>query len=175
MTVFQEKRLIIITNKPERFSEEYSLNLINMRKLGILLASMLIAGMSLESCSNDDNSDHVGSIIGKWNFSTQKITSNRFVINEGPYEGNEPGCEPDFIEFNEDHTAVAGDYSENCELETISSIYTLDKNILDLSYGPVDNMEFRIVTANETTLVLKSTSQNNGMTLVTEAKFLKAR
>lgn len=134
-----------------------------------------LLAISLFGCSSDDDSDHVGSIIGKWNFSTQKITTNGVLINEGPYVGNEPGCEPDFIEFNEDHTAVAGDYSENCELEAISSIYTLDRNILDLSYGPVDNMEFRIVTANETTLVLRSTSQNNGITLVTEAKFLKAR
>ena len=66
-----------------------------MKNIRILFASALLAGMSFTSCSSDDDSNDVGSIVGKWNFSTQKITTNGVVANEGPYNGNEAGCNKD--------------------------------------------------------------------------------
>lgn len=146
-----------------------------MRKLEILTSIVLISGLSLTSCQNDDDTSKTASIIGKWNFSTQRITTTTgTLINEGPYEGNEASCSADYLQFFEDHTAATGDYDENCELELVSSTYIRDEKDLTLSYGPVSSTDYRILTANETTLVLENRYKDGGTTLVAEVRFVKA-
>lgn len=146
-----------------------------MRKLGVLASIALTSGLTITSCQNDDDTSRTNSIIGKWNFSTQKITTTTgTLINGGSYEGNEAGCNADYLQFFEDNTAVTGDYNENCELELISSIYVRDEKDLTLSYGPVTSTDYRILAVNETNLVLENRYQNDGTTLVAEVRFVKA-
>lgn len=145
-----------------------------MKKLVVKIASLLLVA-SFTSCCNDDDSSKSASIVGKWNFSTQKIsTPNGFLLSEGPYEGNEAGCNADYLEFSEDHVAVAGDYGENCVLELISGTYNRDEKDLTLSFEPMSDTEYRIILANETTLVLENRYQQDGTTRVAEVKYLKA-
>ena len=118
-----------------------------MRKITLLFASALIAGLCITSCSSDDDTDDVSSVVGKWNFSTQKITSNGITINEGPYNGNEQGCNTDYLELFPNHTAVTGDYDETCELELISGTYNQNGNVLNVSGGGI-SATFEIVIAN---------------------------
>ena len=118
-----------------------------MRKITLLFASALIAGLCITSCSSDDDTDDVSSVVGKWNFSTQKITSNGITINEGPYNGNEQGCNTDYLELFPNNTAVTGDYDETCELELISGTYNQNGNVLNVSGGGI-SATFEIVIAN---------------------------
>lgn len=145
-----------------------------MKKLGILLASALVMGLSFTSCSSDDDSNDVGSIVGKWNFSTQKITTNGVTVNEGPYNGNEAGCSTDYIELFENNTATTGDYDENCDLELISSTYLRTGNVLNVTNGDISAV-FDIVVANSTTMVLKNTYNYEGAAFTTEVTYLKAQ
>lgn len=145
-----------------------------MKKLGILVASVLLAGMAFTSCASDDDSNNVGSVVGKWNFSTQKITSNGVVINEGPYNGNEQGCATDYIELFDDNTVATGDYNENCELDVTTSTYTRTGNVLNVTDGEIA-ATFEIVTANATTLLLKNTYEYEGVAFTTEVKYSKAQ
>jgi len=146
-----------------------------MKKLVVKIASALLLVASFTSCCNDDDSSKTSSIIGKWNFSTQKIsTPNGFLLSEGPYEGNEAGCNADYLEFSEDHVAVAGDYGGNCVLELIPFTYNRDEKDLTFSFGPMNDTDYRIIIANETTLVLENRYQQDGTTRVAEVKYLKA-
>lgn len=145
-----------------------------MVKFRILAASVLFSGLSLTSCCNDDDSSKTSSIIGKWNFSTQKITTpNGFLISDGPYDGNEAGCNADYLEFSDEHVIVNGDYGEECVLELMSGLYSRDKKNLTLSYGPMNSTDYRILIANETTLVLENRYRYESTMRVAEVHYVK--
>lgn len=125
-----------------------------MKKIGILVASALVMGLSFTSCSSDDdNSNNIGSIVGKWNFDSAKYTVDGVSESE-PYDDHEPGCAKDYLEFLDNGSAIAGDYVEGCVLIPDAATYTRSGNVLTIDdEGSIDTSE--ILVANATTLVLR--------------------
>lgn len=152
-----------------------------MKKLGILIASAFLVGMTFTSCSSDDdsssNNELLGSVVGKWNFSTEKYYENGVLVQEGPYSENAPGCSPDYLELFENETAINGDYSNDnsqCTLITYPSMYTRSENTL-LVTEDGDVSIIQIVEVTSTKLVLKSNDTYNGMAVSAELTFTKAQ
>jgi len=72
-----------------------------MKKIKVLLAAVILTGLTLTSCSSDDDSGGTSaSIVGKWT-----PVKTIFKINgqslTTPYEDNEAGCDKDYLEFVE--------------------------------------------------------------------------
>lgn len=128
-----------------------------MKKFSILLVSVLTLGLTLTSCSGDD--DSVGSIEGKWNFSKIKYTINGVASPEEDYEDNEPGCNKDYVEFLESGTYTEGDYSgSECELYSESGTWTQSGNqVSSIIDGELES--FQILSVSETTLKVKDTEE----------------
>ena len=68
-----------------------------MKKISILFLSLLAFAFS--SCSDDGDSSVPATIDGKWNFNKMSVTVNNVTSPELDYEGNEPGCMKDYIEY----------------------------------------------------------------------------
>lgn len=126
-----------------------------MKKFSILVASALVLGLSFTSCSSDDDSNSIGSVVGKWNFSTEKVSFGGQVISDAPYSDNETGCSKDYLEFSAT-AVVEGDYfGSDCTLDTYSSTYTRVGNTLTVN-DDGDIVTYEVLAANSSTLVLRS-------------------
>ena len=70
-----------------------------MKKFKTVLSTFILAGLTLTSCSSDDNGGSPAEISGKWNptKTVTKIGSNSSTQN---YENNAPACGKDFFEFS---------------------------------------------------------------------------
>lgn len=144
-----------------------------MKRFGILVALALVMGLSFTSCgSDDDNSNNIGSVVGKWNFESVKYTVNGASETE-VYDDNEPGCAKDYLEFFENGSAVSGDYVEDCELLQDPATYTRSGNTLTIDAdGFISTPE--VVIANGTTLVLRYVeTDEDGVVEITDITLLK--
>ena len=143
-----------------------------MKRFGILVASALIMGLSFTSCgSDDDNSNEIGSVVGKWNFESVKYTVNGVSESEA-YDDHQPGCAKDFLEFFSNGSAVSGDYIEDCELLQDPATYTRSGNILTIdAEGSISTQE--ILVANGSTLVLRFVDTDSDGTIETTDVTLK--
>lgn len=144
-----------------------------MKKISILVASAFVFGLTFTSCSSDDDSSDSGSIIGKWNFSTEKVSINGMTITEGAYSDNQEGCNKDYYEFAE-ATLVEGDYfGSECTLDTYPMTYTKSGSTLTITDdGDVSTME--VVTLNSNTLVLRTVQATEGGNITYDTTFTKA-
>lgn len=81
--------------------------------------------MSFASCSSDDDSNNVGSIVGKWNYNRIKTSVNGQVVSDEPYDDDEEACERDYLDIRADSTAEFGDYyiDPGCVLDAYESSY----------------------------------------------------
>ena len=94
-----------------------------MKKTIISFVFALFLGLVFTSCSKDDSpSSASASVMGKWSFSKMSFTSNGVTSPEVDYDGNEPGCTKNYIEFK-----TAGVYNE--------ADYSGTTCVLDLSVG----------------------------------------
>lgn len=96
----------ILTNKNVINTYFRSLTLKNnsqMKKIKVVLATFVLAGLTLVSCSSSDDSGPSTpvSIIGEWNPTTSIVKTNEAPETEIPYEQSVNGCEKDYIEFVE--------------------------------------------------------------------------
>lgn len=144
-----------------------------MKKLGILVASALLIGMSFISCSSDDDSNDVGSIVGKWNYGRIKTSVSGQVVSDEPYDDDEPGCERDYLDIRADNTAEFGDYYDTtCILDSYQSTYVRNDNTITINDdGDVETAE--IISANSTTMVLRFTQTYEGVTGISDVSFTK--
>ncbi|HEU4496401.1 MAG TPA: hypothetical protein VFR70_05060 [Flavobacterium sp.] len=143
-----------------------------MKKRGIVLVLALIFGLSFTSCNNDDDdSDSIGSVVGKWNQLSRKFSANGATVFDQPYDGHQAGCAKDYIEFFENGTISSGDYKASCVLETSSSSYTRSGNTLVIDNG---EETYEIITANSSTMILRGTETIGEVTGTIELSFTKA-
>ncbi len=80
---------------------------------------------AFSSCSNDDNDDQNGTLIGKWNYNQVSATINGELV-VGNYPGNEEGCPKDFLNFRENGTVAVTDYTKEnsaCQSEVTEGTY----------------------------------------------------
>lgn len=140
-----------------------------MKKLSILF---MVMGLTLltTSCNNDDDnnngSDTSVPLVSKWNFSKIGSTvAGQEVLIDPPQ--NEDGCAKDYIEFNADNTATAGNYDSTnnpCELTTQSGTYSRTGNQLTtVINGTNRTQEILNLTATE----LKVTDETDAIVVFT--------
>jgi hypothetical protein len=146
-----------------------------MKKFGILVASALVMGMSFTSCSSDDDSNNIGSVVGKWEFNTYKYYLNGQFVSEEAYDDHEPNCAKDYLEIRENGTAKSVDYfGSDCTEFSDESTYTRNGNTITINDG--DSTEtVQVLTANSSTLVLRYTDTYEGVTAATDVSFTKAQ
>ena len=142
-----------------------------MKKI-FFMGAILASAVSFTSCSGDDDSNN-GTIVGKWNFSIEKVTFGGQTVSEGAYSDNEEGCNKDYLEFTET-TAVNGDYfGTDCDFESYSSTYTRSGNTLTVTEdGDVSTVE--VVSVNSNTLVLRTTEATEAGNINYETTLTKA-
>jgi len=77
--------------------------ILNMKKIKVVLATFVLASLTLTSCSSDDNSGSStpASIIGEWNPTTTIVKTNEAPETEVPYEQSVNGCDKDYVKFVE--------------------------------------------------------------------------
>lgn len=144
-----------------------------MKKFSILVASALVLGLTFTSCGSDDDSNENKSILGKWNFTTEKVSVNGVVVTEGAYSDNEEGCNKDYLDIAAT-TVVEGDYwTSDCDLDTYTSTYTRSGNTLTMvDDGETYTVEIVSVTSN--TLKIKAVDTYEGATYTSEVTLTKA-
>ena len=80
-----------------------------MKKIKVLLVAFVLGGLTLTSCSSDDNSTPA-SINAKWTPTKTviKIGANQEVSED--YTNNQEGCDKDYIEFSETNSVFKDKY-----------------------------------------------------------------
>ena len=144
-----------------------------MKKISILVASAFVFLLSFISCSSDDDSSgNIGSVIGKWNYASEKTSVNGTVVYDEVYE-HQTGCEKDYYEILENGTAIDGEYfGASCTLTTFSDTYTRSGNTLTVEEGG-ETVVYQIVVANSTKMVLRTSESFEGITALTDFTYTK--
>lgn len=124
-----------------------------MKHLTILLASVMTIGLSLMSCTKDENADTL--IEGKWVYSQKGFeTSKGEVLNAFEHETS---CGKNYVEFLKNGTVNEGSYYSNgtCELEVDSGSWKRKGNDLTINFPFAGEETAKIVVLNSETLKVK--------------------
>lgn len=144
----------------------------SMKKLKIVLFSVLTLGLALTtSCSDDDSSSNntSGTLEGKW---IHDKTGT--VVNGEDYfidYAHQEGCNKDYVEF-----ITGGDYKEveysgsECEVFTDETTWSRNGNTLTVGTGE-DVMTGTIETLTGTDLKVRTSETIDGETLTLVATF----
>lgn len=128
-----------------------------MKKIGVLLFSVLILGISFTSCSEDISGPvDMNLIVGKWLFNKSTATSSGFTIPYPTnYIKNENGCSKDYIEIISGGTVKFGNFSTSCTFEEKTGTWTQSGNSINISVsGSSLNGTFNVVSLNSNELIL---------------------
>ncbi len=143
-------------------------------KKSILFASALVLGLTFTSCSTDEDGE-VGSVEGKWNFSTYTVTTSGITSPVQDYDGNEPGCAKDYVELLASGVAKDGDYSGgDCELDITTGAWVQDGSTLTITVPGDDVLELKVVSVSSTVLKVKETYTDGGTTYTVNTTLVKA-
>lgn len=144
-----------------------------MKKLSILFLSVISLGLSVSSCSNDDNDS--GSIEGKWQLTEEGVVLNgQEVLQPATNEG---GCNSETYEYLENGTVI-NTYSEfvnsKCTEYNDNGTWSVDGNNLTEKYdGDSTGDKYEIATVTGSQLKLKETYSEAGVTFATIRVFKK--
>jgi hypothetical protein len=145
-----------------------------MKKFSIFLISLFAFSMFFSSCSNDEDSQVPVTFEGKWNFDKMSVTVNGVTSPELDYDGNEPGCAKDYIEFKPGGVLNDGDYSDStCILNLTVGTWVKSGNIITItSEGIVIPLD--VVSLTSTTFKIKYSETLEGDTVSVNMTFTKA-
>jgi hypothetical protein len=149
-----------------------------MKKIKILLAAIIVTGLSVACSSDDDGSAIKGDVNGKWNPSktTVKVGTETFTQN---YTLNEEGCSKDYIEFDTANVLNFAVYNRNpdtnaCEeVAGTPSTWARDENTLTIVGGQYDGT-YEITKLNNSELRIQDESTSAGVTTTTTVYFTSA-
>lgn len=148
-----------------------------MKKLVLLLASIVIFGSGFSSCTKEGGNGPVDMslISGKWLFSRSTATLNGITI---PYTSsnfkNEEGCDKDFIELLPATIVTYGDYSLNCVFTAKEGMWSQKENTIKINVtGTSFNDTFDVTTLTSTELVLKISGTYSGQSGVLTLYFTR--
>lgn len=153
-----------------------------MKKIKVIIAAVLFAGISAVSCSSDDDGPAVrGEVNGTWNpiKTTVKVGNDTATFE---YTSNETGCSKDYIEFAPNAVLNSGIYYRNgadvCTPETNSpGTYGRSDNtlVLDGLVGTLDyDGTYEIIKLNGSELQIRNSNSSGGATTITTVFFRKA-
>ncbi|RYG39454.1 MAG: hypothetical protein EOO01_29225 [Chitinophagaceae bacterium] len=149
-----------------------------MKKWIKSLGVIAFAGLSLVSCSKDDDGGpftfNESDLYGRWDFSKESFTVNGAGTPEVDYTGNEVGCNKDFISFATAGNGVEGDYDGNdCTLFDDAFTWTKTGNDILVNFGGGDTTTFTVLSVNATNLVIQTTETEGSGTFVSTYKLIK--
>lgn len=145
-----------------------------MKKLKIVLLSVLTLGLSLASCSgDDDNGTTDGKIEGKWIYTKVGVMNgnNELLID---YPEHEPGCDKNYVEITADGKwKDVSFFGDECTKESNEGSWTRngDSVTITLDGEPESGT---ILKLTNTELKLKSTYTEEGETVTAIALFTRA-
>ncbi|CAM4119198.1 lipocalin family protein [Flavobacterium antarcticum] len=70
-----------------------------MKKIKALMFAFVLAGMTVVSCSSDDDSGPAPTIDGKWTQTQTTVTVNNAAPQKFIYDENTVGCDKNYYEF----------------------------------------------------------------------------
>ena len=145
-----------------------------MKKLIILFAFALVSVLNFTSCSNDDDNSSSSSIVGKWNYSKMSAIVDGVTSPEIEYDDNEAGCPKDYVEFKTGGIFIQGDYSgSTCVLDSFPGTWVQTDNTITITEG-TDVYTAQVLSVTNSTLKLKATETDSGMTITLIMTFTKA-
>ncbi|NMH29348.1 lipocalin family protein [Flavobacterium silvaticum] len=147
-----------------------------MKKLIKSIGLMAFAGLSLVSCSSDDDgfSFSEDQITGQWAYSKQRYAINGVWSEEMDYEGNESATCPDFWQLNADHTTLERDYwSSECDYYDDTATWSKSGNTITIADGDLSG-SYNVISLSSTSLVIEETYSEEGFTYIDQYTFVKA-
>lgn len=124
-----------------------------MKKNSIITFLSLV--LVLASCGgSDDNTSNNNSesILGKWNANKIGYIADGVNIPEVDYYGNQPGCNKNYIQFNDTGIANSGQYNSDCSVLIQDGAWSQVGNTLNLdteSTGVPTVWEIMSITSTE--------------------------
>lgn len=144
-----------------------------MKKLTVLFLSAMTLGLSVSSCSSDDDDKKSASIEGKW-----EITKAGLIVGGqealADYE-NEGGCTIPTMQYNADgkFIDITSEYWDSqCSTYQETGTYKKDGNTLTLKYDD-DEAKLDILELTESTLKVKMTYSEEGMSITAVSVYKK--
>ena len=144
-----------------------------MKSIKVMLAAVLVAGLSFTSCSSDDDGPSTGgNIVGKWT-PTRTVTSVNGRNESKNYADNEPGCEKDYTEF-----VTGGQLRDVIYFKNASNACTEDADT-DSTWSKaettliIDTQSYEIIRLTGSELQIKSTASAGGATLTVTEYFTR--
>jgi hypothetical protein len=145
-----------------------------MKKFSIFLISLFVFSMFFSSCSSSDDSSSSSSIIGKWNYSKISTTLNGVTSPEMDYDGNEPGCSKDYIEFKTGGIFNESDYSgSTCIINSTVGTWVQTGSTITITEG-TDVISAQVVSVSSSELKVKASDTLNGVAVIINISFTKA-
>jgi hypothetical protein len=144
-----------------------------MKKLSILFLSVLALGMTVVSCSKDDDNEAAASIEGKWNVSKMSITGLGLPAQEIDNPENAPGCNKNYLEIKTGGVAIEGTYEGTaCKLSTVTGTWVKDGNKITIKLG-ADTEVFDVVSVTSSGMTLGTTYTESGITMTVNTIFTR--
>jgi hypothetical protein len=151
-----------------------------MKKIKIFMFAFILAGMTVVSCSSDDNAGPAPTIEGKWNQEKTVVRINNGASTDIPYSGNQAGCEKDYVEF-----VTGGVFNEviyfdpagtvDCEVDMLPpGSWNKNDNILTISNQGDLTGVYEIVRLTNSELQIRMSGQASGVTTTTTIFLTKA-
>lgn len=116
-----------------------TLNRIAMKTKFLIVPALLLA-FGTTSCDDDDDKNFQlppATLTGKWNFSkVGGIVGGTEILT--PYDGNEAGCNKDYIELGNNNTYANVDYNsdtEPCQAITTAGTFAVTGNTIVVDAG----------------------------------------
>jgi len=142
--------------------------------------AFVLAGMTVVSCNSDDDAGPAATIDGKWNQVKTVIRVNNVALQDIPYDGDEEGCDKDYVEF-----AAAGVFNDVVYFDPAGSVEcqadmldagTWAKNGTTLTISNDGDLEgvHQIVKLTATELQISMSGQIGGVTTTSTIFLTKA-
>jgi hypothetical protein len=151
-----------------------------MNKFKLIFVCLTVSVFSFTSCSSDDSSATGGQLMARWNpvKTTIKVGSQGTITQA--YEGNEIGCNKDYIEFAANNVLRRVVYFRNADnvcSESAASTpasWSRSGDVITIMGDPTYEGQYEIIRLTGSELRLKGTSETGGISTVTTLYFSKA-
>ena len=152
-----------------------------MKKFKLVVAAFVLAGLTLTSCSSDDNSTSTpASIVGKWNPTKTLVKTNATPEAEIPYEQSVNGCDKDYVRFVEAGNAFNRvlhaknpDTGACVESPATPTVWAKNDSQLTIASGQYEGT-YEITVLNNSELRIKKVNVDGDITTTTTRIFEKA-